>query len=218
VRPLIEQCLAKDPLGRPTAAELLAGVTAAQSAMAPRSELAPASADRPGKARDHGARRRPRRLITASAIAVILGVSAGYGLNAVTQHQRDDDPALSRIAARMAARPAGPVLKPVPPAPRITGTYTYQQGSRVFFEVSYSDPGHNAAGFGFVGVQGSDTREQDYLFSNPADGIVAGNSIAYPLEQGCGTGQEYTSTVEAWIYNKDGVRSKPVVIHLACRT
>jgi hypothetical protein len=218
VRPLIEQCLAKDPLRRPTAAELLAGVTAAQSAMAPRSELALASADRPGKARDHGGPRRPRRLIAASAVAVILGVSAGYGLNAVTQHQRDADRALSHIAAGMAARPAGPVPKPAPPAPRITGTYTYQQGSRVFFEISYSDPGHSAAGFGFVGVQGSDLREQDYLFSNPASGIVAGNSIAYPLEQGCGTGLEYTSTVKAWIYNKDGVRSKPVIIHLACRT
>ena len=107
---------------------------------------------------------------------------------------------------------------PSPPAPRITHTFTYQQGSRVFFEISYSDPGHNAAGFGFVGVQGTDLREQDYLFSNPADGIVAGNSIAYPLDQGCGTGLEYTSTVKAWIYNKAGVRSKPVIIHLACST
>ena len=102
--------------------------------------------------------------------------------------------------------------------PRITGTFTYQQGSRVYFEISYSDPGHDAAGFGFVGVQGTGPREQDYLFSNPADGIVAGNSIAYPLEQGCGTGLEYASTVKAWIYNKAGVRSKPVIIHLACRT
>jgi hypothetical protein len=218
VRSLIEQCLAKDPLRRLTAAELLAGVTAAQAAMEPRSKPAPAGADRPGKPRAHGGRRRP--LITAAAVAVILGASAGYGLNAVTQHQRDDDRALSQIAARMAARPAGPVPKPVPsaPAPRITGTYTYQQGSRVFFEISYSDPGHNAAGFGFVGVQGSDWREQDYLFSNPADGIVTGNSIAYPLDQGCGTGFEYTSTVKAWIYNKVGVRSKPVIIHLACST
>jgi hypothetical protein len=219
VRPLIEQCLAKDPLSRPTAAELLAGVTAAQSAMEPRSESAPAGADQPRKSRARGARH-PRRLIIASAVAVILGASAGYGLNAVTQHQRDAERALSQIAARMAARPAGPVPKPAPspPAPRITGTFTYQQGSRVFFEISYSDPGHNAAGFGFVGVQGSGPREQDYLFSNPANGIVAGNSIAYPLYQGCGTGQEFTSTVEAWIYNKAGVRSTPVIIHLACRT
>ena len=222
VRSLIEQCLAKDPLRRPTAAELLAGVTAAQSAMEPRSEPAPAGAARPGKPRARGARQHPRRLITAAAVAVILGASAGYGLNAVTQHQRDADRALSQIAARMAARPAGPVPKPTPsppaPVPRITGANTYQDGSRVFFVISYSDPGHDAAGFGFVGVQGSDTREQDYLFSNPADGIVAGNTIAYPLYQGCGTGLEFTGTVKAWIYNKAGVRSKPVIIHLACRT
>jgi hypothetical protein len=217
VRPLIEQCLAKDPMRRPTAAELLAGVTAAQSAMGPRSEPSPAAA-RPGQPRARGGRRRP--LIAASAVAVILGASAGYGLNAVTQHQRDADRALSQIAARMAARPVRPAPKPVPPAPapRITGTYTYQQGARVFFVISYSDPGHNAAGFGFVGVQGSDWREQDYLFSNPAEGIVTGNSIAYPLDQGCGTGLEYTSTVKAWIYNKHGDRSEPVIIHLACST
>jgi serine/threonine protein kinase len=215
VRPLIEQCLAKDPMRRPTAAELLARVTAAQSAMGPRSEPAPAGADRPGLPRARNGRRRPRRrpLITASAVAVILGASAGYSLNAVIQHQRDDNPGPPQIAARMAAKPAPPA-----PAPRITGTYTYQEGARVFFEISYSDPGHNAAGFGFVGVQGSDWREQEYLFSNPAEGIVTGDSIAYPLDQGCGTGFEYTSTVRAWIYNKDGVSSKPVIIHLACST
>ena len=217
VRPLIEQCLAKDPLRRPTAAELLAGVTAAQSAMGPRSEPSRAAAARPGKPRARG-RRRP--LITASAVAVILGACAGYGLNAAAQHQRDDDRAVSQIAARMAARPVRSAPKPVPsaPAPRITGTYTYQQGARVFFVISYSDPGHNAAGFGFVGVRGADWRKQQHSFSSPGEGIVTGNNIAYPLDQGCGTGLEYTSTVKAWIYDKAGDRSKPVIIYLACST
>ena len=48
--------------------------------------------------------------------------------------------------------------------------------------------------------------------------IVEANSISYPLNQGCGTGLEYTSTVKAWIYDSAGNRSKPVIIYLACTT
>jgi Protein kinase domain len=218
VRPLIEQCLVKDPLRRPAAAELLAGVIAAQSTMEPRPEPDP-----PAGARARSGRRRPRRgLITASAVAAIFAASsaAGYGLNAAVTHQRDDDPALSQVAARIAAKQAGLVPKRVASAqpPRITGTYTYQQGAMVYFEISYSDPGHNAAGFGFVGVEGSLWPRQHYSFSSPAQGIVEPNSIAFPLNQGCGTGFEYTSTVKAWIYDQADTRSKPVIIHLACTT
>jgi hypothetical protein len=136
------------------------------------------------------------------------------------QHQRDGS-ALSQTGAKMAVSPAAaPAPRPAPPAPapRITKTFTYQQGEMVFFELFYSDPGHNATGFGFVGVEGSDWPEQYHSFSNPAAGIVEANSISYPLNQGCGSGIEFTSTVRAWIYDSAGNRSKPVIIQLACTT
>ena len=115
----------------------------------------------------------------------------------------------------MPARQAHPA-EGTPPA--ITGTFTYQQGEMVYFEISYSDPGHNATGFGFVGVGGSDWPEQYHSFSNPGAGIVEANSISYPLNQGCGSGIEFTSTVRAWIDDSAGHRSKPVTIQLACTT
>jgi eukaryotic-like serine/threonine-protein kinase len=224
IRPLIEWCLAKDPARRPTAAALLAAVPAAQAAMEPVPGAEPAAAEgppedqpQPGAAR----RRRPRRpLITASAIAgVLVAFVAGYGLTTPSQH-RPGESALSEMGTKMAARPAGlvPARVSAAPAPRITSTLTYQQGRMVFFVILFSDPGHNAAGFGFVGTNGSDWREQSYSFSSPPDGIVEANSVSYPLDQACGTGLAYESDIKAWIYDTAGTRSRPVVIHLACST
>ena len=230
VRPLIERCLAKDPGQRPSAAALLAEVaeiTAARpEALSGPAPVPPDAQPQPDaqsppdvQRRPGGARRRRswRPLVTASAITGILAASGatGYGLTAATQHQSS----LSQVAEKIATAPTPPT-RPAPAArtPHITGTFTYQQGEMVYFGISYSDPGHDAAGFGFVGIEGSDWPVQNYPFSNPASGIVEADSIIYPLNQGCGTGLEYTSTVKAWIYDTSGTFSKPVVIHLACTT
>ena len=216
--PLIERCLAKDPAGRPAAAGLLGEVTAAQAALAPRRPEAGAGL----------LRWRWRPLVTASAVAGILlaGAAGGYGLNTATGHQASpssfaEAAGKPRAGDRIDARAAGASRRArtrsaVAPPPRITAAYTYQQGEMVYFVLYYSDPGHDAAGFGFVGVDESDLPRQVFPFSSPGAGVVEASIISYPLNQGCGTGQEYTSSVKAWIYDKTGARSKPVVIHLAC--
>jgi hypothetical protein len=175
-------------------------------------------------------RRRWRPLVTASAVAGILaaGAAAGYGLNAVTgaQASRSSFAAAAgkpRAGDRIDAgdaktvRPARPRSAAAPP-PRITAARTYQQGEMVYFVIYYSDPGHDAAGFGFRGVDESDLPRQVIPFSDPGAGFIEAGIISYPLNQGCGTGLEYTSSVKAWIYDKAGARSKPIVIHLACTT
>jgi hypothetical protein len=218
LRPLIERCLAKDPGERPTAAALLADVTAAQAALAAQAEDVPPEGEpHPGATR----RRAWRPLITASAIAGILAASgaAGYSLNAATL-PRPGESALTPPDAGMAPKPAGlaPTRAPDAPLPRITRTTMYQRGRMMYFVILYSDPGGIAAGFGFEGANGSGWPRKSYAFSSPGDGIVEANSIAYPLDQSCGTGLEYTSDVRAWIYDTAGTSSKPVVIHLVCST
>jgi hypothetical protein len=116
------------------------------------------------------------------------------------------------------ARDAAASRPSAAPPPRITGTFTYQQGEMVFFKIFYSDPGQDVEGFGYVGVDGSEWPEQNYSFSSPGTGIVEAGSVAYPLNQACGTGLEYASYVKVWIYDTAGVRSRPVVIYLACNT
>jgi hypothetical protein len=105
---------------------------------------------------------------------------------------------------------------PAPPVPRITSVGTYTNGVFVYFNIQYADPGNDAEGFGFVGVNGSGWAEENHPFSSPSYGIVGPDSIAYPFNEGCGTAQQYDSYVEAWIYDTAGDQSKPVVIHLVC--
>jgi hypothetical protein len=86
----------------------------------------------------------------------------------------------------------------------------------MFFDIYYSDPGNNANGFGFVGVQGSSVSEQNYPFSSPADGIIETGSIAYPIDQGCGTSQPRSNHVKVWVNYGASARSKSVTIPLVC--
>jgi Protein kinase domain len=243
LRPLIDWCLAKDPAQRPAAPELLAEVSAVQAAMETSScSAADTFADgipayqgdgRPPPDGPQDSARPPRRrrgwrpLVTASAAAGLLAAvgGAGYGFTVATR-QPPGSAALAQAGDKMAAAPgrpasaqAGPASRqPASSVPRITGTFTYQQGQMVYFEIYYSDPGQDAEGFGFVGVEGSDWPQESHSFSDPANGIVEPGSVAYPLNQACGTGLEYTSTVKAWIYDAAGHRSQPAVIHLACTT
>ncbi len=109
-----------------------------------------------------------------------------------------------------------PSTSPPPPVPRIISVGTYQQGVWVYFDVHYADPGQDAAGFGFLGVNGSRWVEQTYPFSSPGPGIVGPDSIAYPLNLECGTAEQHDAEIEAWIYDTAGASSQPVTIHLAC--
>jgi serine/threonine protein kinase len=102
------------------------------------------------------------------------------------------------------------------PAPEITGSATYREGTWVYFDVQYEDPGNDARGFGFMGVNGSRWMEATYSFSSPDEGIAGPDSIAYPLDLKCGTASQHGAEVEAWIYDVAGRSSQPVRISLAC--
>jgi hypothetical protein len=87
----------------------------------------------------------------------------------------------------------------------------------MFFVIHYSNPGNNADGVGFEGVDGSSVAEQYYPFSSPADGIIETSSITYPIDQGCGTSQQHSNRIKVWVTYGAGARSKSVTISLVCR-
>ena len=129
-------------------------------------------------------------------------------------------------ASPSATVPVSPAASPSPtptpsapasPAPEITSVGTYQQGTWVYFDIHYADPGHDAEGLGFMGVNGFQPVAETYLFASPGPGVAAPDSIAYPLDLECGTAEQHTAEVEAWIYGAAGVRSEPVMIDLACQ-
>jgi serine/threonine protein kinase len=128
-------------------------------------------------------------------------------------------PSPSSTVSPSPAAPSSPPpgVSPSPaPAPEITGSATYREGTWVYFDVQYADPGNDARGFGFMGVNGSRWMEATYPFSSPDEGIAGPGNIAYPLDLECGTAGQHVAEVEAWIYDTTGQSSQPVRISLAC--
>jgi serine/threonine protein kinase len=126
-------------------------------------------------------------------------------------------PSMSISPSPTASSSPSPGESPSPtPAPEITGSATYREGTLVYFDVQYQDPGDDVRGFGFMGVNGSRRMEATYPFSSPDEGIAGPGSIAYPLDLECGTASEHGAEVEAWIYDAAGQSSQPVRISLAC--
>ena len=126
-------------------------------------------------------------------------------------------PSVTASPSPTASSSPSPGESPSPtPAPEITGSATYREGTWVYFDVQYEDPGNDARGFGFMGVNGSRWMEATYSFSSPDEGIAGPDSIAYPLDLECGTASQHGAEVEAWIYDAAGQSSQPVRISLAC--
>ena len=167
-------------------------------------------------------------LVAACLIGGLLLASGGAGaaLVELTRHltaasagsQGPSGTATSAgLPAEVNTSPTAPPSSSSQP-PQITNFYTYQQGQMMYFSVDYSDPGNNAAGFGFAGSDGSTIRSESHSFSSPGNGIIEPGSVTYPINQGCGTSQPHSNSVRFWVYDTAGVRSKPVLIHLSCAT
>jgi hypothetical protein len=106
-----------------------------------------------------------------------------------------------------------------PSLPEIVSTRTYVNNGLVYFSVRYTNPAHNAAGFGFAGVNGSGWAPEQHPFSSPSYGIIGADTVDYPFNLGCGTASQVgQSQVEVWIYTTAGQRSMPVVITLTCNS
>jgi hypothetical protein len=141
-------------------------------------------------------------------------------------------PAAPSLAARAASRPASaassaagvpssPTLAaspgvPGPPVPQIVTATTYTVGPLVYVSLTYADPGKDAAGFGFAGVNGARWAAESHPFTSRPSGFISVGSIAYAFNLGCGLAQPVPSSVEAWIYDTAGARSQPVTVTLAC--
>jgi eukaryotic-like serine/threonine-protein kinase len=211
--------------GHPSAAQLQPKAAATRSSTSTGRASAPAasqtspsvSASRPASATS-GAVPGPVPADITPAVDTIT--SPGTRTSPSTRPSASPSASPSESASPTASASPSPVPSPSPspaaPVPRITRVGTYQQGTWVYFDVHYADPGQDAQGFGFTGSDGQRWVEGLYPFSSPHGGIVGPDSIAYPLDLDCGTTRQHTAEVEAWIYDAAGVSSQPGVINLAC--
>jgi Protein kinase domain len=223
---LADQVETGDQLG-PDDPWQLDGQPQAVDQIQPDHQLVPDDQPQPGDSGGHNPRL-PwwRQLAAACVIGGLLAASGavGYALITVTRHLSSasasgnpaEGPTPTSSAPTIASPPAPPGALSGPL--QVTKVYTYQQGTMVFVEIYYTDRDNNADGFGFMGVDGSPIAEVTYPFSSPGDGIVETGSIRYPFDEGCGTGQHRSDSIEVWVTaaGKRSPRSAPV--RLACAT
>jgi hypothetical protein len=192
----------------------------------------------PGTVRDASAAQ-PRSEFQAGPAPVRPAVSAQVtGPATAPGTAAPPAPAAPALAAGVSAHPASPVpsspvpsspavpnsppaaTSPGPPVPQILTTSTYWVGRLVYVSLTYADPGNDAAGFGFAGVNGAQWPAESYSFTDPdpPGAVITVGSISYPFDLGCGLTQPGQAAVKAWIYDTAGDRSRPVTVTLACAT
>jgi hypothetical protein len=109
-----------------------------------------------------------------------------------------------------------PAAGPGPLLPQVLTATTYSVGRLVYLSLTYADPGSDAAGFGFAGVNGAKWAAESHPFTDLTGGLVSVGTVAYPFDLGCGTARQYQGSVAAWIYDAAGRRGPSVTATLAC--
>jgi eukaryotic-like serine/threonine-protein kinase len=182
----------------------------------PRPSRSPRSSSPPSSAAPSAASPSPSPSVTATASPTGSTPRAASQSPAASPSPATSSPPTTSPPPA-ASQPTSPGESSDPsPTPEITGTGTYQEGSQIYFDIQYADPGNDAWGFGFKGVNGSRWIDATYPFSSLDQGIAEPGSISYPIDLECGTAGEHAAQVEAWIYDTAGHSSQPVTISLAC--
>ena len=191
-----------------------------QARLAPASSGTPGGADGPVTRRSTAAPAAPSLPGPSRSEPSPTGPSPSGPSLAVGEPVRPARPAPSGSAAQ-GSPAAGPSPSPepvgaAPPVPQILTATTYTNGGLVYVSLTYSDPGHNAAGFGLARLDGASRAPESHPFASPSAGVVSVGSISYAFDLECGTTRQRRGAVEAWIYDTAGRRSPAVTVPLAC--